>query len=77
MVFAVAGATIIASAHNPNSTWLFHSPESSSFVKSLKTGFLDKVESVNGVIKSSEASVIITLTEAPALINNRMINADL
>ena len=41
------------------------------------TGFLDKVESVSGVMKSLEAGVITTLTLAPAFINNRTKLADL
>ena len=34
------------------------------------TGFFESVESVRGVIKSFAAGVIMTLTSAPALINN-------
>ena len=49
--FADAGAISIRSAHKPSSTWLFHSP--ASFLTNFeKTGFLDKVERVNGVINS-------------------------
>ena len=56
-VVAVQGATTIASAHKPSSTWLF---QLSSEIISVKTGFLESVERVSGVIKCLAASVIKT-----------------
>jgi hypothetical protein len=71
---AVAGAIIIASAHLPNSTWLTHSPVSST-KKLLNTDFLDSVERVRGVIKSSALGVHTTLTSAPLLMSIRIRDA--
>jgi hypothetical protein len=51
MVLAVAGAIRIRSAHRPRSIWLFQLP-SPGLKKSVRTGFLDKVDRVRGVIKS-------------------------
>ena len=69
-VLAVAGAITIISDQEPNSTWLFHSPVSVFFKKSLYTGFLDRVDSVTGVINCRADSVRITLTLAPLLIKS-------
>tara|TARA_Y100000385_G_scaffold85893_1_gene88183 strand:- start:6316 stop:6645 length:330 start_codon:yes stop_codon:yes gene_type:complete len=73
---AVAGAIIIASAHLPISTWLTHSPVSST-KKLLNTDFLDSVERVRGVIKSSALGVQTTLTSAPFFMNKRIRDAAL
>jgi len=48
-----------------------------SSIKDEMTGFFDSVESVRGVINSFAAGVMITLTEAPDLINKRTRDADL
>ena len=65
MVDAVAGAIIMASAHNPKSTWLFQLPVL-AVKNSLITGFPLNDESVTGVINSFPAGVITTCTSAPA-----------
>ena len=73
-VFAVAGATNMASAHNPKSTWLF---QPASELTSEKTAFLERVDKVSGVIKSVADGVIKICTSAPALINRRVKKAAL
>ena len=65
MVEAVAGATTMASAHNPSSTWLFHEPLS-LWKKSQRTGRPDNVDSVSGVINSFADGVMTTWTSAPS-----------
>ena len=71
MVEAVAGATTIASAQRPKSTWLFQEP-SRELKNSVITGLRVKVLSVTGVINSLPAGVITTWTSWPALTNKRM-----
>ena len=73
-VFAVAGATNIASAHKPKSTWLF---QPASELTSEKTAFFESVERVSGVIKSVADWVIKTWTSAPSLIKRRVKKAAL
>ena len=70
MVDAVAGATIMASAQRPRSTWLCHEP-SRREKNSLTTGFDVSVESVTGVMNSFPAGVMTTCTSAPALMSRR------
>ena len=70
-VEAVAGATTMASAHRPRSTWLFHVP-SRPLKNSLTTGFDVRADSVIGVMNSLPAGVMTTCTSAPRLINSRM-----
>ena len=74
--FAVAGAIITASAHLPSSTWLTHSPVSST-KKLLNTDFLDRVDSVRGVTKASALGVQTTFTSAPLLMSKRTRDAAL
>ena len=56
---------------------MFHVPLSLLEVKSEKTGLLDNVDKVRGVIKSIALLVITTLTSAPCFANRRTIKADL
>ena len=71
IVAAVQGATSIASAHNPNFTWLFHVP-SRCEKNSLITGFCVSAESVMGVMNSFPAGVITTCTSAPLFTSSRI-----
>ena len=76
IVLAVQGAIIIASAHNPNSTWECHVP-SRWEKKSLMTGCCDSVASVSGVMNSLPDGVTTTCTSAPRLTRLRMMRHDL
>ena len=76
MVHAVAGATIMASAHRPRSTWLCHSPVL-AVKKSQITGLPLRAESVTGVINSLPEGVITTCTSAPAFTSSRRRVTDL
>ncbi|OAV65610.1 hypothetical protein Barb4_03279 [Bacteroidales bacterium Barb4] len=76
MVEAVAGATSMASAQSPKSTWLFHEP-SRLEKNSLMTGLRLSVESVRGVMNSLPAGVMTTCTSAPFLTSPLIISAAL
>ena len=71
MVLAVAGATIIASAHTPSFTWLCHSPFS-GLKNSVKTGFCESVANVSGATNCFAAGVITTFTLAPSFTSKRV-----
>ncbi len=76
IVDAVAGATTIASAQSPKSTWLFHWPVL-AVKNSVITGLPLSVDKVTGEINSLALGVIITCTSAPAFTKRRVSTADL